>query len=442
MGATNGYDSYYMARPYYDLIRQGVYSQKELDQKVRRILRLEFLTAMNRNRPWGSLATPEHAAAARRIACEGMVLLKNEGAELPLTGNGRILVVGENAVKMMTVGGGSSSLKARHEVSPLEGLQARFGKERVHWVRGYVGDTSSSYNGVQSGQDLTEKRSAAQLTAEAVKAAATADCVVFVGGLNKSAHQDCEGSDRLQLGLPYGQDALIEALAAANKHLTVVLVSGNAVSMPWIERVQAVVEAWYSGSEAGNALADIVSGDVNPSGKLPFTFPVRIEDNCATALGTFNESDSLNYKEGVFVGYRWNEQQRVKPLFAFGHGLSYTTFEYGKAQLSRTSLTRKGTLTLTVRVRNTGKRAGAEVVQLYIADPQCSVPRPPKELKNFAKITLRAGESRDVHFTITPQMLAYFDEARHAWTAENGTFTAAVGSASDDIRTSADFELQ
>ena len=278
-GASNAYDNYYLAAPYLDMLRKGEASTATLDDKARRVLRLIFRTAMNTRKPFGSLNSPEHLAAARRIAGEGMVLLKNEGGVLPIDlGRAKtIAVVGENAIKMMTVGGGSSSLKVRHEYTPLEGIRAAAaGKAEVIYERGYVGDVTGDYNGVKTGQDLSESRSEAQLIADAAAAARKADAVIFVGGLNKSNHQDCEGDDRLQYGLPYAQDKVIGALAEANPNLAVVIVSGNAVAMPWIDRVPAVLEAWFSGSEAGNALADVVFGAVNPAGKLPFTFPVRL----------------------------------------------------------------------------------------------------------------------------------------------------------------------
>ena len=299
-GASNAYDNYYLAAPYLDMLRKGEASTATLDDKARRVLRLIFRTAMNTRKPFGSLNSPEHLAAARRIAGEGMVLLKNEGGVLPIDlGRAKtIAVVGENAIKMMTVGGGSSSLKVRHEYTPLEGIRAAAaGKAEVIYERGYVGDVTGDYNGVKTGQDLSESRSEAQLIADAAAAARKADAVIFVGGLNKSNHQDCEGDDRLQYGLPYAQDKVIGALAEANPNLAVVIVSGNAVAMPWIDRVPAVLEAWFSGSEAGNALADVVFGAVNPSGKLPFTFPVRLEDNGAHALGEYPGADKVKYNE-------------------------------------------------------------------------------------------------------------------------------------------------
>lgn len=338
-GASNAYDNYYLAMPYLQRIQEGKVGTKELDDKVRRILRLAFRTTMDVNRPFGSLLSPEHYEAARRIGEEGIVLLQNKDALLPIDLNKtkKIAVIGENAVKMMTVGGGSSSLKVQRELSPLDGIKNRVGdKAEVVYARGYVGDATGEYNGVVTGQNLKDDRTPEELIAEAVKVASDADYVIFIGGLNKSAHQDCEDSDRAGLGLPYGQDDVISALAKVNKNLVVVNISGNAVAMPWIAEVPAVLQAWFLGSEAGNAIASVLVGDANPSGKLPFTFPAKLEDVPAHSLGEYSGVSSrqivdLKYNEGIFVGYRWaDKQKKVKPLFPFGHGLSYTTFAYGK----------------------------------------------------------------------------------------------------------------
>ena len=415
-----------------------------LDEKARRVLRLIFRTAMNGNKPLGSLCSEEHYSAAREIADEGIVLLKNEDALLPLKNSGTILVVGENAIKMMTVGGGSSSLKVQREVTPLDGIRAAAGKNaEVLYERGYVGDVSGNYNGVVTGQDLSESRTAEQLIADACAKAAKADAVIFVGGLNKSDHQDCEGADRFELGLPYGQDAVIKALAEVNPNTAVVLVSGNATAMPWVDDVKSIVQAWYIGSEAGNAIADVVFGKVNPSGKLPFTFPAKLEDNGAHALQAYSaRSRTAEYKEGIFVGYRWAQKYDIKPLFAFGHGLSYTTFEYSDASVSKSSMGENSSLCVKVKVRNSGKLAGKEVVQLYIGDDECSVERPRMELKGFRKVSLEPGETAEISFTVEPEMLKYYDGTKSEWVLEKGSFTAYVGASSEDIRSSVKFTLK
>ena len=449
-GARNAYDNYYLAQPYLQRLKDGRASMDELDDKVRRVLRLAFRTVMNTGRPWGSMRSPEHYAAARQIGEEGIVLLQNKHSVLPvdLTRIRKIAVIGENALKMMTVGGGSSSLKAQHEISPLEGIRRRVGdKAEVIYARGYVGDETGEYNGVVTGQNLKETRSAAELKAEAVKVASEADCVIFIGGLNKSDGQDCENTDRKDLSLPYGQDELIEALAGANANLIVVNISGNAVAMPWAGKVAAIVQGWYLGSEAGTSLAAVLMGDVNPSGKLPFTFPARLEDVPAHSLGQYSavrskDVTTVQYNEGIFVGYRWTDRQKkVQPLFSFGHGLSYTTFEYGKPVVDKREMKADEQLTVTVPVKNTGSREGKEVVQLYIRDKKSSVERPVKELKGFCKVSLKPGEEKEVSFTIDRSALSYFDAGSHQWMAEPGAFEAIVAASATDIRGRVEFKL-
>ncbi|MDD6150338.1 MAG: glycoside hydrolase family 3 C-terminal domain-containing protein [Bacteroides sp.] len=441
------YDSYMLADPYLERLRDGRASLKTLDDKAGRVLKLIFRTAMNRKKPFGSINSPEHLAAARQIGADGIVLLKNDAAAdgskvLPvdLASAKKILVVGENAIKMMTVGGGSSSLKVKHEVSPLEGIQAAVGNNaEVIYERGYVGSTSNSYNGVTSGQDLSESRTAEQLIADAARAAADADVVLFFGGLNKDNHQDSEGADRIAYGLPYNQDAVIEALAAANPNLAVCLVSGNAVAMPWIGQVRSIAQCWFCGSEAGNSIADVIFGKVNPSGKLPFTFPVRIEDSPAHALGAYTCGKDVHYKESIYVGYRWFDTKGIRPLFAFGHGLSYTEFEYGEVNVS-SKVSANGVLKASVKVKNIGSRDGKEIVQLYIGEENPLLERPTKELKAFEKVSLAPGETKTVKFEIPVSDLAYFNADTHSWVLDSGhKFTAYFAAASDDVRGTADF---
>ena len=450
-GTKNAYDNYYLAYPYLEKIRNGEIGTEELDAKVRRILRLAYRTVMDRTRPLGSLCSDAHYEAARKIGGEGIVLLKNEEDLLPMKVEAgmKILVVGENAIKMMTVGGGSSSLKVQREISPLEGIAERFGDvAEVVYERGYVGDVTGEYNGVTTGQNLKESRTAEELIADAVAAAEDADYVIFVGGLNKSNHQDCENTDRAGLGLPYGQDAVIEALAAATDRLIVVNISGNAVAMPWAREVPSILQGWYIGSEAGHAIADVLSGDVNPSGKLPFTFPAKLEDVPAHSLGEYTgvsqqDTVDIRYNDGIYVGYRWADlQKKTKPLFAFGHGLSYTEFEYGKPVLDSEEMNQDGTVTVSVEVSNVGEREGQEVVQLYVGDRKSSLPRPLKELKGFSKISLAPGESRVVDFTVDRDDLSFFDPEKHEWVAEPGVFDIYIGAASDDIRGKVSFRLK
>ena len=459
MGATNAYDNYYLSLPYMRAIQEGKFTQKELDDKVRRVLRLFYRTTMNPNRSHGFLCSESHYAAAKQIAEEGIVLLQNKNNVLPINTQQvkRVLVVGENAIKMMTVGGGSSSLKVQREISPLEGLKVRLAKDgiEVDYARGYVGDVTGNYNGVTTGQNLDDKRSEAELIAEAVEKAKTADYVIMFGGLNKSDFQDCEGHDRKQYELPYNQDKLIEALAMANRNFVYVNISGNAVAMPWKAKVAGIVQGWFIGSESGEALASILTGDANPCGKLPFTWVNSLNEVGAHALntypGTWRKEGGTNtkgniideeYKEGIYVGYRWTDKERIKPTFAFGHGQSYTQFAISNLRSDKSDLTQDDTIAFTVNVKNTGKRAGSEVVQLYIHDVKSSVDRPKKELKGFQKVYLQPGENKDVTITINKEALSFYDESSSSWKAEAGKFEALVGNASDNLKLKKVFELK
>lgn len=454
-GASNAYDNYWLANPYLKGIQDGIYTEKELNDKVRRVLRLTFRTAMNSKKPWGSMVSDEHKVACRKIGEEGVVLLQNNTGLLPidLSKVRRIAVIGENAIKMMTVGGGSSSLKAKYEITPLDGLKKRIGNQaEIIYARGYVGDTAGEFNGVKTGQNLQDNRSAEELKAEAIRVAKNADVVLFIGGLNKSEHQDCEGTDRETMELPYNQNELIMELFKANENLVVVNISGTGVAMPWKDQVHSILQAWYLGSENGNTLASVLLGDVNPSGKLPYTYYSSLDQCGAHKLGEYpghkgidalgNEVFDIPYNEGIFVGYRFIDKNRLKPTFPFGHGLSYTTFEYGKAEADRKIMEKNEKLVITVPVTNTGSRAGAEVIQLYIRDLKSSLPRPVKELKGFCKVVLQPNETKQVSFTVTAEELEYFDDAKHQWVAEPGKFEALVAASSADIRTKVSFELK
>ena len=436
--AENGYDYYHLAKPYLKRINEGTVGTTELDDKVRRILRLIFRTSMAPERHFGRFTCPEHYEAARRIAAEGTVLLKNDGV-LPLENPGKILVVGENAIKKMVVGGGSSSLKTRYEVTPLEALQEEFG-DAVSYERGYVGDIGNNYNKVSTGQDLSDPRSPEELIAAAVAAAEEADVIIFVGGLNKSKHQDNEGTDRLELTLPYGQQEVIEALAATGKKIVAVNISGSPVAMPWADKVNALVQGWYGGTESGHALADVLTGRVNPSGKLPFTIPCSLEDGPLKTErqypGVMEEGNDIvqeYYDEGVFIGYRWYATKGIAPQFPFGSGLSYTSFEISDMKVTRSRVGRLGEFKVKLTVKNTGERDGAEVVQVYVAPPESPVERPVRELKGFEKVYLQAGESRQISIELSYQDLCYFDAEAHKWTAAPGEYTILVGDSSENL---------
>ena len=441
------YNDYYLASPYLQMLKDGKVPMSTIDDKASRILRLIFRTAMNRQKPYGSVATEEHYAAAREIGNEGIVLLKNapvvkKGAPLlPIDAAKyqNILVVGDNAVRLLNQGGGSSELKVKDMVSPLDGLRAAYG-DKVAYAKGYAAGRPMYGRADEIPQNVVDS-----LRAEAVEMAKKADLVVLVGGLNKNHFQDCEGGDRLEYGLPFGQDELIEALLGVNKNLVLVLLSGNAVEMPWVSRVPAIVQGWYLGSMGGKSLADILSGAVNPSGKLPFSFPAKLTDCGAHAFDELSypgDSIKQEYKEDILVGYRWHDTKKIPALFPFGHGLSYTPFTYGKPMASAKAMAADGMLTVTVAVKNTGSIAGKEIVQLYVGDDKCSVLRPVKELKHFAKVALAPGEEKSVTFTLTPDDLKFYDEASAAWKYEPGKFKAYVCASSADVRGVVSFEMQ
>lgn len=441
------YNDYYLANPYLKMLKDGKVPMSTIDDKASRILRLIFRTAMNRQKPYGSVATEEHYAAAREMGNEGIVLLKNapvvkKGAPLlPIVADKyqNILVIGDNAVRLLNQGGGSSELKVKDMVSPLDGLRAVYG-DKVSYAKGYAAGRPMYGRVDEIPQHVVDS-----LRAEAVEMAKKADLVVLVGGLNKNHFQDCEGGDRQEYGLPFGQDELIEGLLGVNKNLVLVLLSGNAVEMPWIAQVPAVVQGWYLGSMGGKSLADILSGAVNPSGKLPFSFPAKLTDCGAHAfdeLGYPGDSIKEVYKEDILVGYRWHDTKKIPALFPFGHGLSYTTFTYGKPVASAKTMAADGTLTVTVAVKNTGSVAGKEIVQLYVGDDKCSVLRPVKELKHFAKVALAPGEEKNVTFTLTPDDLKFYDEASAAWKYEPGKFKAYVCASSADVRGVVPFEMK
>ena len=362
-GLSSAYDDYYLAQPFLKKIESGELPESLLDEKVRRVLRLTFRTSMNRNRPYGCKLTPEHAEIARKIAEEGIVLLKNENHFFPIE-KGRyqkIAVIGENAVKQLSLGGGSSELKPQKEISPLEGMIEKYGKEHILFTLGYASGEPNYSNELPSGLD------ADSLVQEALKVAREADVVLFFGGLNKNFQQDCEGDDRRSMDLPFGQNELIEKIIQVNPNTGVILISGNAVSMPWLSQIDGLMQSWYLGSQAGTATANIICGEANPSGKLPFSIPVKLEDNSAHYFGAESYpgvNDTQYYKDDILVGYRWHDTKKIDPLFPFGYGLSYTTFQYGKARTDKKTYRADESVKISFTLKNTGDTPGAETVQV------------------------------------------------------------------------------
>lgn len=441
------YDDYYLAKPYREMLEKGEVPMSTLDDKARRILRLIFRTSMNSAKPYGALCSPEHYAACRAIGDEAIVLLKNKSVSkkganiLPLQADKyqRILVVGDNATRLLNEGGGSSDLKAKLMVSPLDALREVYG-DKISYVKGYAAGRPMYDKEEVIPQAVTDS-----LRAEAVAAAKNADLIIYVGGLNKNSYQDCEATDRREYGLPFGQPELIAELAKACPSMVVVLLSGNAVEMPWLDSVPAVLQGWYLGTMGGYCITDILTGAVNPSGKLPFSFPKKLSDNGAHSFGEIcfpGDGVKEEYLEDILVGYRWHDTKKIPAQFPFGYGLSYTTFNFSKPVASSTTIHEGETLTLTFDITNTGTCEGKEVAQLYIGDEKASVLRPLKELKGFQKVTLQAGETAQVTFKITVDDLKFYDDTQSAWRAEPGKFRAYIGNSSTDIKSVTTFTLE
>ncbi|WP_211093216.1 beta-glucosidase [Flammeovirga agarivorans] len=428
----NHYENYYLAGAFKEMVKNGEVSEDVLDDKVRRILRLMFRTSLAEGRPWGSVNTDAHHDVARRVAGEGIVLLKNEDNIFPVEASKKtkIAVIGENATRMMTIGGGSSELKVEYEISPLQGIQERFQNAEVVHSMGYASGAA------QYGRVLPSPYNADSLKNAALEAVKDADIVLFFGGLNKNHNQDCEGDDRVAYDLPFGQEDLINAIAEVNENIAVVLISGNAVEMDWEKNVKGVMQGWYLGSEGGHALADVISGDVNPSGKLPFTFPKKLEDNSAHHYGEISypgDGTNQEYKDGILVGYRWHDTKKIAPKYAFGYGLSYTSFEIDNINSNEKVFAANDQINITCDVKNTGAVDGAEVLQVYVGKPKSKVDRALKELKAYKKVHLAKGASQQIEMSINIDDLKYYSEEDKEWKLEEGQYMVYVGNSSDNI---------
>ncbi len=435
-----GYDAYYLGNPFEKLIKEGKVPMSVLDEKASRVLRTIFRTAMNPKKVIGNQCSEAHYDVCRQIGEEGIVLLKNERNILPLdpskwTKYHNVLVVGENATRSLTQGGGSSELKTLRDISPLDALKKQY-EQQVDYAQGYYSGRAM-YDHV----DRLDPTRQTELKAQALEAAKGADLIIFIGGLNKNTRQDCENGDREGYDLPYGQNELISELAKIQKNIVVVTFGGNPYAMPWLKEVAGVVHCWYLGSESGTALANVLSGKVCPSGKLPVTFAQKYEDYPYVQYGKEaypGVNKEVYYKEGVFVGYRHFSTNNVKPLFPFGFGLSYTKFTYGKP----TATVEGDNIVLLTTITNTGKVAGKETAQVYASAPKNEVERPVKELKGFGKTRLlQPGESETLRIIIPIDELNYWDEAKHGWARSMGTYTLNVGASVEDIRGKVDVNI-
>lgn len=433
MGSAPPYEKYYFAKPLLDSVKAGKVSMKVIDEKVHRILWVIYHTSMSTNPPAGKMNTPEHSKTVYDIAAESIVLLKNDQNLLPLNTSSikSIAVIGDNATHTFHLGGFGAGVKARYEVTALAGLQNRLGKTvDIKFAQGYSGAYS------QHGKNVNEPTKPADtaMIAKAVAVAKNTDmAILFIGG---NRDYESEGSDRKDLSLPFGEQELVDAVTAANPKTIVVIVGGAPYDIGKIKKNnQTIVWSWYNGSENGNALADVLTGKINPSGKLPFTFPAELKDSPAHALNNYpGENLKVNYQERILVGYRWFDTKKIDPLYCFGYGLSYTDYEYSGLFTNKKHYQSTENITATLKVQNTGKYAGKETVQLYISKEGSVVDRAEKELKAFKKIMIAPGETTSITLNIPVKDLAYYDVKTSKWIVEKGKYKLLVGTSSRDIK--------
>jgi beta-glucosidase len=451
MGSRRPYESNYLAAPFLAGLKSGQFPMSVLDDKVRRHLYVMFKLNLIHDPAETNavaaartpLSTKEHQEIARHVAEESFVLLKNENL-LPLDPEKikTVAVIGANATAAFAHGGGSATIKAPYEITALQGISNRLGNSvKIIYAQGYNPPVRVR-NGAKPETEAAATLDAAKLVAEAVDAAKSADEVIYVGGLNHRGGYDTEGADRKDLKLPSGQDELLKEIVHANPKTVIVFNGGGAVEMDdaWLSRAPALLYAWYPGLEGGNALARVLFGDVNPSGKLPCTFPKKLADTPTSVLNAYpGTNNTVVYKEGLLVGYRWYDTKNVQPLFPFGHGLSYTKFKY--SNLKFVDGDAKNPVTVEFELANIGDRAGAEVAQIYAQPVHSSVARPLKELKGFKKVFLQPGEKQTVSIPLDPNAFAYYDVDKKGWVAEKGEYKILVGSSSRDLRLGSRFKL-
>jgi len=445
------YEDWYYANPLIEAVKSGKVPMSLVDEKVGDVLRVMIKTNVldpkKRFGP-GSMNTKEHQQATYDAAAEAIVLLKNQHNLLPLDFSSikSLAVIGDNATRKHSNGGLSSEIKAVYEVTPLEALRAKWGdKVDIRFAQGYEKLSTfveGSNNGQSSGTFSSKTQESDALLKEAVEVARTSDVALLVCGLNHD--YDTESFDRLNMDIPYGQVELIQEVVKVNPRTIVVMIAGSPLNMAAIDICSpAIVWAWFNGMEGGNALVDVLSGKVNPSGKMPFTTPVSLDQSPAHALGNFPGRDlKVNYEEDILVGYRWFDTKGLPVVYPFGYGLSYTTFDYSNLNTDKKTYDQADTIQATFTLTNTGDREGAEVAQLYVSDPVCSVMRPVKELKGFKKVFLKPGESRRITLDIPVSSLAFYSEAQSQFVVEPGEFILQLGASASDIKQKISIEVK
>lgn len=442
MGTPKPFKEFFLADKLIAAVKSGEVSEAEINLHVKRILRMLFqVKAMGGGeRAKGSIATEAHYQDAYKIAAEDIVLLKNENNALPLKLDGvkSIAVIGNNATKKNALGGFGAGVKTKREVTPLEGLKNRLPSSiKINYAEGYLERYDEKNKGnlgniTSNGPVTIDQLDPAKLQ-EAIEAAKKSDVAIIFAGSNRD--YETEASDRRNLNLPFGQEELIQKVLAVNPKTIVVMVAGAPFDIDAVsKKTSALVWSWFNGSEGGNALADVLLGKVNPSGKLPWTMPKKIMDSPAHATNSFPGGKTVNYAEGILVGYRWFDTKNIAPLYPFGFGLSYTTFAFDNAKADKSEYALNETITVSVEVKNTGKVDGKEVVQVYASKTDSKITRAAQELKGFQKTAVKAGSSNTVTIKIPVKELAYYDVTAKKWTVEPGKYILKVGNSSRDIK--------
>lgn len=442
MSVTDNFDEYFFANPLIKAVKEGEIKEELIDEKVRKILKLMYrLNMFSDERKSGEYNSFESRRKTLDIARESVILLKNEENLLPLSKKvKKVAVIGQNANIRHCEGGGSAEVKSLYEVTPLMGIKMLLGGNcEVAYAKGYTHDFN--------------KRKA--VNEEAIELAKNSDVVIFIGGLkhtkedfslfqnalhstkedNMVVNIDSEGNDKTDMKLPYNQDEIINSLLEVNPNTIVVITAGSPVDMSsWVDKSKALVNVSYNGMEGGRALAEVLFGDVNPSGKLTVTIPKNLEDSPAHSIGEFPGKAQVRYYEGIFVGYRYFSTYDVEPQFVFGHGLSYAEFRYNDIKVNLTEENEKINATVKFKVTNIGEKEGAEVAQVYVNDVESSVKRPVIELKGFEKVRLMPGESKEVTINLDKKSFAFYSDEENSWIVEDGKFNILIGSSSTDIR--------
>ncbi|NLL01086.1 MAG: glycosyl hydrolase [Clostridiales bacterium] len=460
MSVTANFDDYYMANPLLEAVRNGEIKEEYIDKKIRNILRtmlrLNMLGEDRKNRVPGTYNAPHHREAIQECAEESIILLKNENNRLPLQKDKlkTLAIIGQNGERVHAGGGGSAEIKALYEISPLLGMKMELGGNvEVKYAKGYYVPTKEEKE-LNWQQDSLEKQTITkeeaelkaekqeketrarqeELLQEAVALARDTEEVILVVGLDHE--YDVEGGDRKDMKLPYGQDRLIKEVLAVNPSAIVVVVAGSPIEMgSWADATSAIVWCYYAGMEGGRALAKVLLGKVNPSGKLAETFPKTHMDCPAHKLGEFGNYGKITYNEGVYVGYRYYDSYDIDVEFPFGHGLSYTTFKYSDLKVEVDQTNKEDVdVRIQVTIENTGSVYGAEVVQVYVSDKEASVDRPIHELKGFEKVYLKPGEKQNVNITLNKDSFSFYDVESKRFVVEPGEFEIQLGSSSRDIR--------